>query len=576
VHGELAAGEAGVIYVVSGDDIVVFDSETTSTSGSTNPTYLKTWTGFTGIEDVVYKNGEMYVAESGGTVRRFASSLAGGNVTGYSTTWTGLGSGISSMDFDGIDTVVLARNNLVEIFHPSELPLGGTPTLTSWVYSGVYVVAIDDSSNIYAAAYADHTIRQWNSSDTAPTPVYTREWTGVSSAFTNNIRYADGYVYVGQKSVGASGDWYRLHENTPSGDISSDPARQSIAGDTDPEGVIADADGNVYAANWSASTVRKFIIPQNLGDLTYGGKDVHIALPSNTSITAYSVAAQTEDDGAYSYPLGLVGFTFMTESVGDAVTVDVYFETNLLPSDVTPRKFDSVGGSYSDLANPDMEVVSTTWNGKPALRLTYSLIDGGMGDEDGVADGIIVDPIGLGVTTTPATVTTGAATMITQTSAAISGIMELRNDIAFGDIQSEHDVNDYGLYIFTTHSTSQPLDWFNDIWTTAQPADFVQDAGDPSLYTFTNYLTGLTCGTTYYYQNSWEHYTSVSDDWGWSSNPGSSFTTAACNDTLSGPGAPNTGLLRTNMLVSVLAIGAGLILGGAMLIYFLRLRKSTK
>ena len=42
-------------------------------------------------------------------------------------------------------------------------------------------------------------------------------------------------------------------------------------------------------------------------------------------------------------------------------------------------------------------------NGQPGLQLTYNVTDGGPLDEDGLANGVIVDPVGLAAVPTTST-----------------------------------------------------------------------------------------------------------------------------------------------------------------------------
>jgi len=84
-----------------------------------------------------------------------------------------------------------------------------------------------------------------------------------------------------------------------------------------------------------------------------------------------------------SFPFGLISFKLRTVSPGDTVQVKVYFSESV-PEGVYWYKYDSVAGwqDYSDHAtfSADMESV------------LLEIKDGGYGDSDGVANGIIVDP----------------------------------------------------------------------------------------------------------------------------------------------------------------------------------------
>lgn len=124
---------------------------------------------------------------------------------------------------------------------------------------------------------------------------------------------------------------------------------------------------------------------------TPSGQAITIATPAGTNITSLDqVTAPASDDG-YSYPLGLMNFTFTTNNVENQVTLT--FQTDLKPNQVVARKYNPTTKVFSDI--PGAVITETSLNGKHALNVTYSITDGGPLDEDGVLNGVIVDPVGL-------------------------------------------------------------------------------------------------------------------------------------------------------------------------------------
>ena len=85
-------------------------------------------------------------------------------------------------------------------------------------------------------------------------------------------------------------------------------------------------------------------------------------------------------------PLGLIGFKLSIDNPGDIAEVIVYF-SEVAPSGTRWYKYDLVDGwqDYSDHANFSTDRRS----------VTLELEDGGYGDVDGVANGVIVDPSGV-------------------------------------------------------------------------------------------------------------------------------------------------------------------------------------
>jgi hypothetical protein len=86
-------------------------------------------------------------------------------------------------------------------------------------------------------------------------------------------------------------------------------------------------------------------------------------------------------------PWGLISFRLTVDTPGDRAEVTIYFP-DAAGSNASWHKYDSINGwqDYADHAtfSPDRRSV------------TVELQDGGYGDADGTANGIIIDPSGLG------------------------------------------------------------------------------------------------------------------------------------------------------------------------------------
>ncbi|MCA9313624.1 hypothetical protein KDA08_04925, partial [Candidatus Saccharibacteria bacterium] len=127
-------------------------------------------------------------------------------------------------------------------------------------------------------------------------------------------------------------------------------------------------------------------------------RPVTLTTPTGTNITSSSTVPESSlatQDSTNQYPLGLVNFQMTTNQTNNQIVLT--FETNLLPSQVTPRKFNPNTNSYSNLpGSAGATVTETTINGKHHLVLTYTLIDNGELDLDPTA-GVVRDPVGLAV-----------------------------------------------------------------------------------------------------------------------------------------------------------------------------------
>lgn len=102
------------------------------------------------------------------------------------------------------------------------------------------------------------------------------------------------------------------------------------------------------------------------------------------------VDANTIDDETgrpLDLPVGLFNFRILADTPGDVVTATMYF-SEPLPDDMVWYKYDSLNGwhDYSDYASISDDRKS----------VVLELKDGGYGDADGVANGVVVDPSGPG------------------------------------------------------------------------------------------------------------------------------------------------------------------------------------
>lgn len=114
---------------------------------------------------------------------------------------------------------------------------------------------------------------------------------------------------------------------------------------------------------------------------------------SNVSIAAESANAATDEK--YTYPLGLMDFSIDCSTPGGTATVTQYYFGASASPNMVLRKYNSVTNTYQTL--PGATLTNVQIGGQSAIKVVYSITDGGLLDEDGVANGTIVDPAGLAV-----------------------------------------------------------------------------------------------------------------------------------------------------------------------------------
>jgi YVTN family beta-propeller protein len=123
------------------------------------------------------------------------------------------------------------------------------------------------------------------------------------------------------------------------------------------------------------------------GDQQMGirGKTGVTSIESIASVDPNTVSDRTNRPG--NMPWGLISFRLTVASPGDTAEVIIYFP-DAAGGNTSWHKYDSING-WQDYANhatfsPDRRSV------------TLKLQDGGYGDADGIPNGIIIDPSGLG------------------------------------------------------------------------------------------------------------------------------------------------------------------------------------
>lgn len=99
------------------------------------------------------------------------------------------------------------------------------------------------------------------------------------------------------------------------------------------------------------------------------------------------------NDAGYDYPTGLVQFVGVDcGAPGVTVSVRIIYFGDLDASELVLRKW-ADDSSYSTITDATLRNVSL--DGLNAVEAEYIVVDGGELDQDGIADGNIVDPVGL-------------------------------------------------------------------------------------------------------------------------------------------------------------------------------------
>jgi hypothetical protein len=126
------------------------------------------------------------------------------------------------------------------------------------------------------------------------------------------------------------------------------------------------------------------------------GKEMAIQVVSGGALTGLDPVDPVTVAGSAQAPqnliFGLVDLTIRTDHPGDTATVTIYLP-EAAPAGYKWYKYSATHG-WTDYSSHAVFSADRT-------RVTLTLVDGGIGDDDGVANGVIVDPSGLGTAPAP-------------------------------------------------------------------------------------------------------------------------------------------------------------------------------
>lgn len=114
------------------------------------------------------------------------------------------------------------------------------------------------------------------------------------------------------------------------------------------------------------------------------------------TVDALDINAPSTDDPGFAYPAGLMNFTLDCGTLGFTTTVKQYYYGSYDPALIVARKL-RADNSYMTIVGATAENV--TIGGQQVLTLAFQITDGSELDNDGDANGTIVDPSGPALNT---------------------------------------------------------------------------------------------------------------------------------------------------------------------------------
>lgn len=152
-------------------------------------------------------------------------------------------------------------------------------------------------------------------------------------------------------------------------------------GDVDDDGTADNLQSEV-GTKLSETSSKYVALKSGVGCTTIG----NITMRNETDLVA---------DPNYTYPDGLMDFNLTGCTPGATVVITQYYYGVIERQNLVVRKFNPNTNTFSTIDSATIQIVDIA--GQPVVMVQYSIQDGGALDMDGVADGAISDPAGLGL-----------------------------------------------------------------------------------------------------------------------------------------------------------------------------------
>lgn len=326
---------------------------------------------------------------------------------------------------------------------------GATWTARTVIDSGAWRTLATNSDGTKLVGATEYSARVYTSADagvswTVQSSAGQRNWTGVASS-SDGTRLAasvsSGYIYTsadsgatwvertaagsriwtalassadGSRIIAGTGDGY-LYTSRDAGvswKTESTPAERywsAVVSNSDGTRVVGSVSGGrLYLAGIEGAATTTVDI-STVAPATTVNQAISKATLSVTSSTCYTIDSNSitllDNTGVQSPSANVSivgGLSFNLNCVADGGSAPLTLTLGSSYQDVSKLrayKKDSTG-TLRDITGQIL-IKNTTVNGVFSTTLDYTLVDGGIYDEDGVANGVIVDPIYIGVVAEP-------------------------------------------------------------------------------------------------------------------------------------------------------------------------------
>ena len=340
-------------------------------------------------------DGMIYVADSrNGRIQKYDSNY------NFVTEWGNTGSGplqfsnplYLAIDSNG-DLLVSDRdNNRIERYDTDGnlIDIWGSVGSANGQFAAPHQIALDSQGNVFIVDQDNYRIQKFDSNGN-----FIEAW-GTAGTGDGQFNYPYSIAIAEDDSIYVADDSNRIQQFTSDGSF---VAAWGSTGSADsqfdvPYSMSVDPNDNLFVVDQNNNRIQKFMYLDNVGMVASvaGALPARVELAQGTDLDYFNSVAPDTYSGV-NYSLGLAGYSFATRTVGGSETIQTFFATDLTPDKVNVYRY-SQNGDSAALAS-GVTVTTTTRDGVNGLLVTYTAVDGGAYDDDGVANGKIIDYIGL-------------------------------------------------------------------------------------------------------------------------------------------------------------------------------------
>ncbi len=239
------------------------------------------------------------------------------------------------------------------------------------------IMNADGSSkhNLLTSANFDNTDVSWSPDGTKL--LYSGQATSFVQLFTANPDGSNETAITSDSEYSFLPSWQPIVDTDGDGLFNSSEALAPNNGDANGDGISDEMQPQVTAV---------------INPLTNSYNVLQSNCTTNTGVSVGALPTAYKDSG-FTYTQGLLNFTLTCPTHGTTAIVSVYYYGLQDSASLLLRKYTTATHTYQTI--PGVTVSAVTIGDQTLTKATYQITDGSALDQDGTANGIIVDPVGI-------------------------------------------------------------------------------------------------------------------------------------------------------------------------------------